>query len=157
MTILRLAMASSEDTGVSMDTADVEGVEVTTITLPLDQMMAESGLPLTVGDSIDVALTDDHLLIGLGDFVENALVADAASSLGASDGFTDAVADDTVNTGVMYVDISALLAGLDPMLAMMGSEWEQIAPFANGLDRLVVVGTADEGMLGARMTVIAGQ
>ena len=157
MTILRLAMASSEDDGMSVDTADVGGVEVTTITLPIDQMMAESGLPLTVGDSISVALTDDHLLMGLGDFVQNALVADATSSLGSSAGFIDALGDDTVNTGVMYVDISSMLAALDPMLAMMGSEWEQISPYAGGLDRMVVVGTADEGTLGARMTVIAGQ
>jgi len=28
---------------------------------------------------------------------------------------------------------------------------------AGGLDRMVVVGTADDGKLGARMTLIAGQ
>ncbi len=72
MTVLRLALLQGPDQGVAIDTAEVAGVEVTTITLPIDQMLAESGLPLSVGDSIDVALDGDRLLIGLGDFVESA-------------------------------------------------------------------------------------
>jgi len=120
-------------------------------------MLAESGLPISVGDTIDVALTDDQLLIGLGDFVENAIVADPAGSLGNSAGYTDAIADDTTNTGLMYLNIGSLLSVLDPMLSMMAPEWSEIAPYATGLDRMVVVGTADDEVLGARMTVIVGQ
>ena len=76
MTVLRLALLQGADQGVAIDTAEVAGVEVTTITLPIDQVLAESGLPLSVGDSIDVALDGDRLLIGLGDFVESAIMAD---------------------------------------------------------------------------------
>lgn len=157
LTILRLFLASGEETGMSIETSEMEGVEVTTITLPVDQMLAESGLPISVGDTIDVALTDDQLLIGLGDFVENAIVADPAGSLGNSTGYTDAIADDTTNTGLMYLNIGSLLSVLDPMLSMMAPEWSEIAPYATGLDRMVVVGTADDEVLGARMTVIVGQ
>ena len=57
----------------------------------------------------------------------------------------------------MYMNISSLLDALDPMLSMMAPEWEMISPYATGLDRMVVVGTADDEVLRARMTVIAGQ
>jgi hypothetical protein len=157
MTVLRLALASSEDMGVAMDTSEVAGVEVTTITLPLDMIMAETGLPISVGDSIDIALTDDQLLLGFGDFVEDAIAGDPADSLGSSEGYIDAIASDTVNNGVFYVDISSLLTSLDPMLAMLAPEWEMVAPFAAGLDRLIVVGSEDDEVLSTRVTVIAGQ
>lgn len=157
MTILRMALLSGEETDIDIGTSEVAGVEVTTITLPMDQLMAESGLPMSVGNTIDVALTDDQLLIGLGDFVANAIVADPAGSLGSSAGYTDAIADDTTNTGVLYMNISSLLGALDPMLAMMAPEWEMISPYATGLDRMVLVGTADDEVLGSRMTVIVGQ
>lgn len=157
LTILRMVLLSGEDPNMDIETSEVAGVEVTTITLPIDQMMAESGVPLSIGNSIDVALTDDMLLIGVGDFVENAIVADPADSLGASEGYTDALADDTVNAGVTYVNISSLLAAVEPMLAMMAPEWEMIAPYATGVDRMIVVPTADEEVARARMTVIAGQ
>lgn len=159
LTVLRMVVleAEAEDQGVAIDTAEVAGVEVTTITLPMDEMMAESGVPISVGDSIDVALDGDRLLIGLGDFVESAIIADSAVSLGSSAGYTDAIAADTANSGVMYMNISSLLDALDPMLSMMASEWETIAPYATGLDRMIVVGTADDEVLRSRMTVIVGQ
>jgi hypothetical protein len=157
LTILRMVVLSGEDPGMGIDTTEVAGVEVTTITLPIDQLMAESGLPLAVGDSIDVALTEDMLLIGLGDFVENAIIADPADSLGESAGYVDALGGDTANAGVTYVNVSSLLAALDPMLAMMAPEWEMIAPYAAGLDRMIVVPTADDEVARARMSVIVGQ
>jgi hypothetical protein len=97
------------------------------------------------------------LLIGMGDFVENAIIADPADSLGASAGYTDALAGDTANAGVTYINVSSLLAALDPMLAMMAPEWEMIAPYATGVDRMIVVPTADEEVARARMSVIVGQ
>ena len=149
--------AVGEDPGIAIDSADVAGVEVTTITLPLDQLAAESGLPLTIGNDIDVALTNDMLLVGLGDYVENAILADQADSLGASEGYIDALAGDVANAGVTYVNVSSLLAALDPMLAMMAPEWEMIAPYAAGVDRMIVVPTADEEVTRARLSVIVGQ
>jgi hypothetical protein len=142
---------------VSVTTSDVEGVEVTTITLPLDALMAESGLPLAVGDSIDVALTDDALLIGLGDFVESAILSDGTDSLGATAGYIDAIGEDTVNTGLLYANVGSLLTAVDPILAMTMPEWSEVAPFASAFDRMVVVGTEDDGTVRTRMTVIVGQ
>jgi hypothetical protein len=55
------------------------------------------------------------------------------------------------------MNISSLLDALDPMLSMMAPEWEMIAPYAAGLDRMIVVGTADDEVLRARMTAIVGQ
>jgi hypothetical protein len=157
MTVLRMFLLGEETEGVDMATSEVAGVEVTTITLPIDQAMAESGLPLAVGDSIDIALTDDQLLIGLGDFVENAIVADPADSLGANAGYMDALAGDTVNAGVTYVNVGSLLAALDPMLAMIGPEWEMVAPYATAVDRMIVVPSVDDEVSRARLSVIVGQ
>ncbi|MEX1296847.1 MAG: DUF3352 domain-containing protein [Candidatus Limnocylindrales bacterium] len=157
LTVLRMFLLGAEEEGVGIDTAEVAGVEVTTITLPVDEMLAEEGVPLALGDSIDIALTDDQLLIGLGDFVENALIADPADSLGASAGYVDALGADVVNAGVTYVNVSALLAALDPMLAMMAPEWEMISPFATGVDRMIVVPTVDDEVSRARMSVIVGR
>jgi hypothetical protein len=157
MTILRMFLLQGEDQGLSMESSDVGGVEVTTITLPIDETLAQSGLPISVGNSIDVALDGDTLLIGLGDFVESAILSDGTDSLGSSAGYVDALADDTVNSGVMYLNISSLLAAVDPMLSMMAPQWADIEPYATGLDRMIVVGTADDEVVGARMTIITGQ
>ena len=157
MTILRMSLLQGADQGLSMETADVGGVEVTTITLPIDETLAQSGLPITMGNSIDVALDGDTLLIGLGDFVESAILSDGTDSLGSSAGYVDALADDTVNSGVMYLNISSLLSAVDPMLSMMAPEWADIEPYATGLDRMIAVGTADDEVVGARMTIITGQ
>lgn len=157
LTILRMFLLGAEAEGVGIETSQVAGVEVTTITLPLDQLMFESGLPLPVDNSIDVALTDDQLLIGMGDFVPNAIIADPADSLGNNAGYLDALDGDTVNAGVTYVNAGALLATLDPVLTMMVPQWQQVAPYATAVDRMIVVPTADEEIASARMSVIVDQ
>ena len=60
MTILRLFGAVGREPGIAIETTMVGGVEVTTITLPIDEMMAESGLPVPIGDTISVAVADGH-------------------------------------------------------------------------------------------------
>ena len=59
---------------------------MTTITLPIDS--EAMGLPVDIGQTLSVALTDEDLLIGTGDFVTNALTQAEADSLGASAGYT---------------------------------------------------------------------
>ena len=61
------------------------------------------------------------------------------------------------NAGLRYVNVSALLAELDPMLSFMLQDWTDIAPYATGVDRLVAVGTADDEVISSRMTVIVNQ
>jgi hypothetical protein len=143
--------------GYDIETEMIGDVEVTNIIIPMDQMMAGSGVPIGVGDSISVAIADGELLIGSGDFVQAAVASDGTDSLGASAGYIDAIAEDTVNSGVLYVNVSSLLTALDPMLSLMAPEWEMISPYATGLDRMVVVGTADDEVLRARITAIVGQ
>jgi hypothetical protein len=155
--LVRLFGGDPAQTGISVETEMVGDVEVTSIMLPLDEMLAESGLPISVGDSISVAVSDGYLLLGLGDFVQSALAAEAAGSLGASAGYLDAVGEDTANTGLMYMNVSALLAALDPMLSMMLPEWADIAPYATGVDRIILVGTGDDAVMRARMTMIVNQ
>jgi hypothetical protein len=157
MAILRLFTLQMAEDGISMETNDVGGVEVTTINVPVDAMVAEAGVPLAMGDSIDVAIFEDTLLMGMGDFVESAILSEGIDSLGDSAGYLDALGEDTVNSGVMYMNISSLLTAVDPLLSMMASEWTQIAPYATGVDRMIVVGTADDEVFGTRMTVIADQ
>ncbi len=157
ISLLRLFGGDPAETGISVETEMVGDVEVTNIMLPLDQMLAGSGLPIALGDSISIAVADGNLLLGLGDFVQSALAADGGDSLGTSAGYVDALAGDTTNSGVMYVNISSLLGALDPMLSMMIPEWADIAPYATGLDRMIAVGTADDEVMRARMTVIANQ
>jgi hypothetical protein len=43
---------------------------------------------------------------------------------------------------------------VDPLLAMMAPEWEDIAPFATALDRFIAVGTVEDDVISARMSVI---
>jgi hypothetical protein len=159
MTVLRLlTMESAEgQPSVTMETETIEGVEVTNITVPLEDMVAGSGLPITLDDTISLAIADGALLIGLGDFVPNAILGDAADSLATSPGFVDALGADTVNTGLMYANISSLVGALDPMLATLVPQWPDIAPYVEGLDSMIVVGTADDESMGARMTLIVGQ
>jgi len=144
--------AGSSDSGVSVDTQTVGDAEVSVITLPIDS--AEMGLPFDIGQTISVTVTDGKLLIGNGDFVANALTQDESASLGASAGWTDALGDDTTNSGIVYVDIGSLLAQLDPLLSMMAPEWSEMAPYAKALDRFVAVGTAADDVISARMTLI---
>jgi hypothetical protein len=156
LSIARLA-SSGADSGVSIEETTVGDAAVTVITIPIDDAMAASGLPISVGDTISISVADGTLLIGTGDFVESALSGASVDSLGASAGYTDALADDTVNTGVLYANISSLLAVLDPMISMMVPEWAEIQPYATAQDRMIAVGTADDDVLGARMTVIVNQ
>jgi hypothetical protein len=151
LTVLQL-FATSPDAGVSVDEQTVGDTKVTVITLPMDS--AEMGLPFDIGQTVSVAVHDGELLIGTGDFVANAISGDASASLGASAGYTDALGDDTTNSGVVYANVGSLLAQLDPMLTMMVPEWAEIAPYATAIDRFIAVGTAADDTINARMSVI---
>jgi hypothetical protein len=150
-------MMGAEEQGVSVETSMVGDVEVTSIIVPFDEMLAEAGVPIGLGNSIDFALDGDELLIGLGDFVESAILSDGSDSLATDAGYLDAIGEDVPNAGVAYVNIGSLLTAFEPILAMMGPEWAEIAPYANAFDRFVVVASADEGVLHERISVIVSQ
>lgn len=156
MSIVRLLGAGAE-TGVAIDEVTLGEHTVTVITVPLDDAVGGAGLPIQIGDTISVAVADDTLLVGTGDFVETALTESKVYSLGASPGYTDALGDDTPNSGVLYANISALLAAIDPMLSAMVPEWADVQAYASGLDRMIAVGTADDEVVSSKMTVIVNQ
>jgi hypothetical protein len=151
MSMIRL-FATGPESGIGIDTQTIGDTEVSVITLPIDS--ATMGLPFDIGQTVSIAVADGHLLIGTGEFVENALTQDASASLSASDAWTDALGDDTANSGVLYANIGSLLAQLDPMLTMMVPEWADIAPYATALDRFVAVGGTTDDVISARMTII---
>ena len=138
---------------ISVDETVIGDTDVTTITLPIEEVTGGE-LPITVPDTLSVAISDGTLLIGLGDFVENALTQDEADSLAASPAYVDALGEDTSNSGLVYANVGSFLGMIDPLLAMMAPEWEDIAPFATALDRFIAVGTVDEDVISARMSVI---
>lgn len=160
LSIVRLfASGTAGDTAaaVSVDTETIGDTEVTVITLPVEDVAAEAGLPFDIGQTISVAVDDGRLLVGSGDFVETALTQSAADSLGSSAGYNDALGADTANSGVLYANIGALLAELDPLLTLVAPEWADIQPYATALDRFIAVGTADDEVISARMSIIVGQ
>ena len=148
-------LGGAAESDISVETVMVGDTEVHEITLPIDA--ASMGLPFDIGQTLSLAVSDGGLLIGTGDFVVNALTQPATDSLGASDAYTDALGDDTSNSGVVYVNVGSLLAELDPLLNEMMPEWADIQPYATALDRLVAVGTAGDEVISARITVIVGQ
>ena len=138
---------------ITVDETVIGDTDVTTITLPIEEVTGGE-LPITVPDTLSVAISDGTLLIGLGDFVENALTQDEADSLAANPAYVDALGEDTSNSGLVYANVGSFLGMIDPLLAMMAPEWQDIAPFATALDRFIAVGTVDEDVITARMSVI---
>jgi hypothetical protein len=151
--LLGAGLGGEDAPEISVDESTIGDTAVTTITLPLAEITGGE-LPIRIPDTLSVALTDSTLLIGMGDFVETALTLDEADSLAASPGYVDALGEDTVNSGVLYANIGSLLELLDPLLALAAPEWADISPYATALDRLIAVGTVDDEVIGARMSVI---
>jgi hypothetical protein len=145
------ADSSAPDISVTKETVD--GTQVWAVTVPIDEMTAGSSIVPELGDTISVAVANGNLLIGTGDFVQAALGSDGTASLATSPGYVDAIAGDTVNSGVMYMDIGSMLSTLGPELSTMAPEWEAIAPYTEGLDRMFVVGTVDDDVMRSRMTL----
>lgn len=151
--LLGAGMGGEDAPEISVDETVIGDTDVTTITLPIEEITGGQ-LPVTIPDTLSVAISDGTLLIGLGDFVENALTQVEADSLAASPGYVDALGEDTSNSGLVYANVGSLLSVLDPLLATMAPEWADVAPFATALDRIVAVGTAEDDVISARMSVI---
>lgn len=151
--LLGAGLGGEDAPQISVDETVIGDTDVTTITLPIEEVTGGE-LPITVPDTLSVAISDGTLLIGLGDFVENALTQAEADSLAANPAYVDALGEDTSNSGLVYANVGSFLGMIDPLLAMMAPEWEDIAPFATALDRFIAVGTVDEDVISARMSVI---
>ena len=147
------SLGAGADSGISIEEEVVNGTNVTTITLPVEQVTGEVPLPFDIGDTISIAVADGRFLLGTSDFVTTSLALDAVDSLALSPGYVDALADDTSNSGVLYANIGDLIATIDPLLTAMVPEWSDVSPWVAGLDRLIAVGGTDDEVISTRMTL----
>ena len=152
LSLVRL-LGAGADSGISIEEEVVNGTNVTTITLPVEQVTGEVPLPFDIGDTISIAVADGRFLLGTSDFVTTSLALDAVDSLALSPGYVDALADDTSNSGVLYANIGDLIATIDPLLTAMVPEWSDVSPWVAGLDRLIAVGGTDDEVISTRMTL----
>ncbi len=147
--LIRLA-GTAADAPFTITESEVAGVPVTTLTFKDGQGLSASGAPIP--SSIGVAVSGDHLYVGLGDFVETALTQDPASSLAADTRYATALeAAGSPNAGMAFVDI----AGAQALIESMGVTDERyttdIKPWLDALDSLVVSSLADDDSLSAKL------
>lgn len=150
--------------GVTVEEAEVAGATVTTIRWEDPEAMPMEGMPLPTGVAVQVTVTDERAIIGLGEaFVGRVLELDAAGSLAADPRFADAVAElgPISNAGVAWLDVAgtreAIETALEPMLSAMdpdGLYASEIRPWLLPLDRLVTVTVLDGELLVQRSALL---
>ena len=148
-----LLAAMDPSVGISIEEAEVAGTTVTSIrwTDPNGDVEA-FGMPATEV-VVQLALTDAHALIGVGDaFVGRVLELDAAESLASVARFTDAVDElgGTASAGTVWWDLAgtreAIEAAMAPMIGMMDPDGQyeaMVQPWLLPLDRLVTVSVVE--------------
>jgi hypothetical protein len=147
--------------GVTVEERDVDGVEVTSVRWLDPNAPApttpDSSIPLPVTMEVvaEWAVTDDRVVIGIGDrFVERVLTLDGASSLAEVPRYRDAVAElgGPSNAGVTWVDLRGIR---ESVFDAVGTEnafgfdamWGDLIPWAEPLDRVVTVARMDGDIL----------
>jgi len=156
--------AMDATSGITVDEAEVAGATVTTITWADPNAMPMEGVPVPTGLAVQVTVTDDRALIGLGEtFVSRVLQLEAADSLAAEPRFADAIAalGPTANAGVAWLDLAgtreAVEAALGPMLGSLdpdGAYESEIQPWLLPLDRMVTVTVLDGEVLVQRSALL---
>ncbi|HEX7226079.1 MAG TPA: DUF3352 domain-containing protein [Candidatus Limnocylindria bacterium] len=145
--------AMDPSAGITIDESEVAGTTVTTIRW-MDPNADVEAFGMPAGEVvIQVALTDAHALIGVGDaFVGRALELDTADSLASVARFTDAVNElgGTSSAGTVWWDVAgtreAVEAAMGPMMGMMDPDGQYealVQPWLLPLDRLVTVSVVE--------------
>jgi hypothetical protein len=138
------------NSGISVSEREVAGTSVTTIQWDGADMelLAE---PAAL--AVEVAVSDDRALIGIGDaFVERVLTLDGSGTLADEARYADAIDDlgAASNAGAAWLDLAGLRVAIEeaagPMLATDGTYEQEVQPWLLPLDRLVAV-TMVEGDL----------
>lgn len=149
--------ALDPDSPVSVTTADVEGVEVTTVRLAGAPEMADAPIDVPSDLVIEWAVTPNRVLVGLGDsFVRDSLGLAEGDSLAAQSRFADAVAHlgGSSNAGVAWVDLDGvidLVGGLDGPLPLPGDGATDVL---GPLDRFASVSRIEGGLLVVHSAVL---
>ena len=134
--------ASDPRSGMEVTHSTMSGVEVTRLRIIGDPM---SALPFT-DLVIEFALTDDRLLLGIGDaFIQRALDLEAGDSLAESTTYgraLTALGDDA--RAAIFVDLGAIREWVESVLPTGMPEYERdIAPNLAPFDYLVMGGRMD--------------
>jgi hypothetical protein len=150
--------------GITVEEAEMAGATVTTITWTDPNAMPMEDLPVPTGLAVQVTVTDERAIIGLGEtFVGRVLQIEAANSLAAEPRFADAMAElgPTSNAGVAWLDLAgtreAIEAAMGPMLGLPdpdGAYETEIQPWLLPLDRLVTVTVLDGEILVQRSALL---
>jgi hypothetical protein len=145
LSLVRLAAAGGTS-GLTVDDQQHGDVTITMIhltgTQPSMPGMAGPALPdLSVG----VAVANGQLLIGLDDFVANALDRQASDSLAAQPSFKSAAATAGDNAGMAFVDIAGIRSALEQAIPTAGrSDYDQnVKPFLTPFDYLLQYSVTD--------------
>ncbi len=141
--------------GVTVEESEVEGTDVTTIRWEDPTMVVDPSVPVPTGIAVEFAVTDERVLIGLGDrFVGRSLELDADDSLAANERYISALDEfgGTDNAGVAWIDLTALReafeSALMPAAESFGVEYEsEIQPWLEPLDRIVTVSRIEGDLL----------
>ena len=149
--------AMDASSGITVDESEVAGAIVTTIRWEDPNAMPMEGMPVPTGVVVQVTVTDDRAILGLGErFVGRVLELEASDSLGADPRYADAVADlgPVSNAGVSWMDLAgtreALEAALEPMFEFLdpdGLYESEIRPWLLPLDRAVAVSVLEGDLL----------
>lgn len=144
--VLVLARLLANRAQATVSDAQVAGTTVTTFALPAD--VALLGRPVTVS----VAVADDRLYIGTGDFVEKALTRDPGASLASEARFANALATaGSPNAGFAFVDLSGAQAAIESMDLADEDFRTNVKPWLDALDSLVISASADQDALSAKL------
>jgi len=134
--------------GVSTETSEIGSVSVTTIRWEdPNAMLPDPMLPIPTGVAVQIAVTDDRALIGLGEtFVGRVLELDPRDGLASVARYSDAVTElgGTTNTGVAWMDLTGIREAVETAFAAeiesmdaAGFYMTEIRPWLVPLDRIV--------------------
>jgi len=141
--------ALDPSSGVTVEESTIGSASVTTIRWEDPNAEPEAMLPTPTGLAVQYAVTDDRVLIGLGEtFVERVLALEPADALGSAERFTSAIDElgGVSNTGVAWLDLTGAREALEtyllPRFGMLDTEGfyeTEIRPWLLPLDRVVSV------------------
>ena len=159
--------AMDPSSGVTVSEREVAGTTVTRIEWSDPNAMADAMPGVPTGLTVELAVTDDRAIIGLGDaFVELILEGDPAGSLAAQPRYAEALADlgGATNAGVAWMDLrgtrEALEAAFGSMFAFVdpdGVYETGVKPWLLPLDRGVAVTRLEGELLVQRSALFIGE
>lgn len=159
--------ALDPSSGITVDEAVVAGETVTTFRWQDPNAIPMEELPIPTGIAVQVAVTDDRAIIGVGEsFVGRVLELEDGDSLAVQPRYRDGVAalGPVSNAGVAWLDLAGLRkaveTALGPMLDMVdpdGAYESTVAPWLAPLDRLVTVTVLDGELLVQRSALLIGE